>query len=57
MRIQDITEVEMSQFPVCGSFILNGLTNERKLCSIADDKIYFFCGQSKLGVEVTESIA
>ena len=34
-----------------------GLTNESKLCSIADEKIYFFYGQTKLGVEVAESIA
>jgi hypothetical protein len=30
----------------------SGLTNESKLCSIADEKIYFFYGQSKLGIEV-----
>jgi hypothetical protein len=34
----------------------NGLTNELNLCSIADEKIYFFNGQSKLGIEVAEPV-
>ena len=49
-------QIHNVSIPCFKFFWLDGLTNESKLCSIADEKIYFFYGQSKLGIEVTESI-